>query len=69
MRKGLIAILALTLVLGFVGYTVAQQETQNPCGGGHMMGQAHMGRHHMGPMGGQGMMGQGMGTPQRSWVP
>ncbi len=57
MRKGLMATLALTLVLGFVGYTVAQQ------GGRHMTGQGQMGRQQMGPMGGQGMMGPGMGGP------
>jgi hypothetical protein len=61
MRKGLIAILAMTLVLGLVGYTVAQQETQHPCEGRHMMGEGHMGRHHMGHMGDHGRMGPGMG--------
>ena len=54
MRKALMAILALTLVLGFVGYTVAQQAR-------HPMGQGQMGRQQMGPMGGQGMTGPGMG--------
>jgi hypothetical protein len=49
MRKGLIATLALILVLGLVGYTVAQYGPQNP------------GHQQMGPMGGQGMMGGGMG--------
>jgi len=52
MRKGLIAILAVTLVLGFIGYTLAQQAPHNPGRGQHMMGQGQMG-----PMGGQGMMG------------
>ena len=66
MRKGLIAILAVTLVLGFIGYTLAQQAPHNPGRGQHMMGQGQMG-----PMGGQGMMGPGtgmmgpmMGSPQ-----
>ncbi len=30
MRKGLIATLVLTLVLGLVGYTLAQQAPHNP---------------------------------------
>ena len=36
MRKGLMAILALTLVTGLVGYALAQQ---GPSGGRHGMGQ------------------------------
>jgi len=58
MRKGLIATLAMTLVLAFVGYTVAQQ---GPGRGRHMMEQGQMGGQQMGPMSGQGMMGPGMG--------
>ncbi len=66
MRKGLMAILALTLVTGLVGYALAQQ---GPSGGRHGMGQreSQMGpgmgnQGGMGPgMGGQGMMGPGMG--------
>ncbi len=61
MRKGLIASLAMTLVLAFVGYTVAQQ---GPGRGRHMMEQGQMGGQQMGPMGGQGMMGPMMGSPQ-----
>ncbi len=61
MRKGLIATLVLTLVLGFVGCATAQQEPQSPGRSRHMMGQGQMGRQQMGPMGGQGMMGPGMG--------
>lgn len=57
MRKGLIVTLVLILVLGLVGYTVAQYGPQNP--GRHMMGQGQMG-----PMGGQGMMGPMMGSPE-----
>ncbi len=61
MRKGLITLLALILVLGSVGYTLAQQGPKNPCAGQQMMGQGQTGRQQMGPMGGQGMMGPGMG--------
>ena len=53
MQKGMFLILVLILLLGFVGYSVAQQMPQNPCGGQQMMGQ--------GQMGGQGAMGPGMG--------
>ena len=60
MRKGLIATLAMTLVLGFVAYTVAQQ---GPGRGRHMMEQGQMGgQGMMGP--GMGMMGPMMGSPQ-----
>jgi len=73
MRKGLMASLALTLVLGFVGYTLAQQappqRQMGPQGqmgpGPGMQGQMGpgmgMGPGMMGQMGGQGMMGEGMG--------
>ena len=75
MRKGLMASLALTLVLGFVGYTLAQQAPPqrqmgpSPGMGGPMgpgtqgqMGPGMgMGPGMMGQMGGQGMMGEGMG--------
>src|SRR3989304_4808304 len=71
MRKGLMASLALTLVLGFVGYTLAQQAPpqrqmgpQGPMSPGPgtqgQMGPG-MGPGMMGQMGGQGMMGEGMG--------
>lgn len=62
MKKGLIAIMVLTLLLGFGSYTLVQQSgARNPCGGQQMMGQGQMGDHGMGFMGGgQGMMG-GMG--------
>ena len=39
MRKGLIATLVLTLVLGLVGYTFAQKAPPNPCAGQQMMRQ------------------------------
>ena len=74
MRKGLIATLALTLVFGLAGYTLAQQ---GPPGGRPgmgpgqmgpgMMGQTgpgmwgQMGPGMMGGWGGYGMMGPGMG--------
>jgi hypothetical protein len=61
MRKGLVATMALTLVLGFVGYTVAQQVSKNPPGGRLMVAGEPMGRHHMGHMGDHGRMGPGMG--------
>lgn len=67
MRKGLIISLALILLVGFGGYTLAQYGSQNPYTGRHMMGQGQTGNSwmmgqgmwgHMG--GGHGMMG-GMG--------
>ncbi len=54
MRKGLMAILAMILVLGLAGYSLAQQ---GPQGGAHGMGQRES--QMMGP--GMGMMGRGMG--------
>lgn len=49
MRKGLMTALALILVLGLAGYTVAQRGPQ-----------PMMGHGQMGPMSGHGMMGEGM---------
>src|SRR3989304_10154901 len=69
MRKGLIASLALALVLGFVGYTLAQQappqrqmapQGQMGPGPGMQGPGMGMGPGMMGQMGGQGMMGEGM---------
>src|SRR3972149_3361924 len=60
MRKGLMASLALTLVLGFVGYTLAQQAPpQRQMGPSPGMG-GPMGPGTQGQMG-PGMMGEGMG--------
>lgn len=57
MRKGLIATLAVTLVLVFIGYTLAQQVPHSPGRGQHMMGQR---QGMMGP----GTMGPMMGSPE-----
>ncbi len=58
MQNGVIVTLALILLLGFGGYTLAHQVHQNPYQGQQMMGQGQVG-----PQGqvGSGMMGSGRG--------
>lgn len=66
MRKGLIGFLALALLLGIGGYTMARHVSKNPCGGQMMMGQDHMDEHKMGNMDAHEMMEHHMETMEHN---